>query len=142
MSRIDARGRVVAVRAFQNTMLQVVDGVQVRFAEGRHWIGTVGALGLGGEYRTLVLKPGEIVVSVRIFSAAGDAGSRRVIFATSCGRVLDSGADEDLAATPINAPAAEGVLFHNAGEPLYGIIETSEIRDDRKIHHQVSFLFS
>ena len=94
-----ARGRVAAVRAFQNTMLDVVDGVQIRFAEGRQWIGTVGALGLGGEYRTLVLTPGEAVVAVRLIPANENAGTRRILFVTSGGRVLDSGGDQDLAAT-------------------------------------------
>ena len=51
---------------------------------------------------------------------------------------LDSGGDQDLAAT--DAPT-EGVLFHNAGEPLFGIVETSEVRDDRRVHNEVTFLF-
>ncbi len=138
LSRVDARGRVAAVRAFQNTLLDVVDGIQIRFAEGRQWVGTVGALGLGGEYRTLVLQRGEAVVAVRLIPANENAGTRRILFVTSGGRVLDSGGDQDLAAT--DAPT-EGVLFHNAGEPLFGIVETSEVRDDRRVHNEVTFLF-
>jgi len=105
------------------------------------WVGTVGTLGIGGEFRTLVLYPGERIVSAALSVADSALSITKVVFATTRGRLLDSGRAADL-----DAEAREpSVLAHNGGGALTGFTETTKVEagpeDAPRFVHEISFLF-